>query len=72
MVEGRCSLMMDDAVQRCPGAVGGCPPWPGQRHPWADLDPLGRDRDHKPLPDLTPINRVLEPVFSVADSFEER
>lgn len=64
--------MMDDAVRGCVGAVGACPPWPGQRHPWADLDPLGRDRDDNPLPDLAPVSRVLEPVFGVAESFEER
>lgn len=33
--------------------------WPGQRHPWADLDPLGRDR--QPLPSLAPVRRVLAP-----------
>lgn len=58
--------MGDDSVHLCVGAASMCPPWPGQRHPWADFDPLGRDRDHKPLPDLTPVSRVLEPAFGVA------
>lgn len=58
---------MGDDMQRCVGAVGGCPPWPGQRHPWVDLDPLGRDR-RRPLLDLTPVSRVLEPAFGLAES----
>jgi hypothetical protein len=65
-------VMGDDAMRRCVGAAGTCPPWPGQRHPWADLDPLGRDRHPRSLPDLAPVSRVLELAFGVAESFEER
>lgn len=59
-------------MRRCVGAINVCPPWPGQRHPWADLDPLGRDRNPKPPPDLTPVTRVLEPAFGVSEPFEGR
>jgi hypothetical protein len=57
---------MGEVVRGCVGAVTACPPWSGQRHPWADLDPLGRD--HRSLPDLAPVSRVLAPAYGLAVS----
>lgn len=39
--------------------------WPGQRHPWADLDPLGRDRRRPPLPAFDAVERVLAPAHGL-------
>jgi hypothetical protein len=63
--------MTDGAVRGCVGAVTACPPWPGQRHPWADLNPLGLDDRLRALPDLASVGRVLKPTYGVADRARE-